>query len=155
MKKILLTLAIAALAGFTASAQGAATQTAENQNAPVITFEKTTHDYGTVNKGGDGSCEFKFKNTGIEPLILSNVTTSCGCTVPEWPREPLLKGKSSSIKVKYDTNRVGQINKYITVLSNAKTGPVQLHIVGNVVEAPAGAQMPQNQLSPGAAPVAK
>jgi hypothetical protein len=155
MKRVLLTFGIAAMMGFASLAQDASTPAADNPNAPVIMFEKTTHDYGTVVKGGDGACEFKFKNTGIEPLILSNVTTSCGCTVPEWPREPLLKGKSSSIKVKYDTNRVGQINKYITVLSNAKTGSVQLHIIGNVVEAPVGAQMPQNQLSPGAAPVAK
>jgi hypothetical protein len=152
MKKVFATLAIAFMMTFVAFAQNAAPQTVENPNAPVITFEKTTHDYGTVVKGGDGTCEFKFKNTGVEPLILSNVQSSCGCTVPEWPREPLLKGKSASIKVKYDTNRVGPINKTITVMSNSKGAAVQLKIVGNVVEA-TGAQMPQN--NQGAAPVAK
>jgi len=152
MKKVFATLAISFMMTFVAFAQNAAPQTVENPNAPVITFDKTTHDYGTVVKGGDGTCEFKFKNTGVEPLILSNVQSSCGCTVPEWPREPLLKGKSASIKVKYDTNRVGPINKTITVMSNSKGSAVQLKIVGNVVEA-TGAQMPQNNQA--AAPVAK
>ena len=154
MKKVLFTLGISMVMTLAAFAQNATPQPAANPNAPVITFEKTTYDYGTVIKGGDGTCEFKFKNTGIEPLILSNVASSCGCTVPEWPREPIMKGKSASIKVKYDSNRVGPINKTITVMSNAKEASVQLRIVGNVVEA-TGAQMPQNNLNPGSAPVAK
>ena len=155
MKKVLVTLGIVVAMGFTAIAQDATPKPADNPNAPVITFEKTTHDYGNVTKGGDGTCEFKFKNNGIEPLILSNVSSSCGCTVPEWPREPILRGKSASIKVKYDTNRVGPINKTVTVMSNGKVGSIQLRIIGNVVEAPTGAQMPQNNLNQGAAPVAK
>lgn len=153
MKKVLVTLGISTLMTFAVLAQNANPQPVENPNAPVITFEKTTHDYGTVTKGGDGTCEFKFKNNGIEPLILSNVSSSCGCTVPEWPREPILKGKSAAVKVKYDTNRVGPINKTITVMSNAKVASIQLKIIGNVVEASNGAQMPQN--NQGAAPVAK
>lgn len=153
MKRVLVTLGISTMMTFAAFAQNATPQPADNPNAPVITFEKTTHDYGTVTKGGDGTCEFKFKNNGIEPLILSNVSSSCGCTVPEWPREPILKGKSASVKVKYDTNRVGPINKTITVMSNAKVPSIQLKIIGNVVEATNGAQMPQN--NPSAAPVAK
>jgi hypothetical protein len=155
MKKVLVTLGVSMLMTFAAFAQDATPKAAENPNAPVITFEKTTHDYGTVTKGGDGTCEFKFKNNGIEPLILANVSSSCGCTVPEWPREPILKGKSASVKVKYDTNRVGPINKTITVMSNAKVASIQLKIIGNVVDASAGAQMPQNNLNTGAAPVAK
>jgi hypothetical protein len=156
MKRAFLTLGISLVMTVMAFAQNAtpAPKPADNPNAPVIVFEKTTHDYGTVTKGGDGTCEFKFKNTGIEPLILSNVTSSCGCTVPEWPREPILKGKSAAIKVKYDTNRIGGINKTITVNSNGKTPSIQLRIIGNVVEA-SGAQMPQNNLNQGAAPVAK
>ena len=153
MKKVFVSIAVSLMMSFAAFAQNATAQAAANPNAPVITFEKTTHDYGTVTKGGDGTCEFKFKNTGVEPLILSNVQSSCGCTVPEWPREPILKGKSASVKVKYDTNRVGPINKTITVMSNAKEASIQLKIVGTVVDTPTGAQMPQN--NPGAAPVAK
>lgn len=153
MKKVLVSISVSLMMAFAAFAQNATAQTAANPNAPVITFEKTTHDYGTVTKGGDGTCEFKFKNTGVEPLILSNVQSSCGCTVPEWPREPILKGKSASVKVKYDTNRVGPINKTITVMSNGKESTIQLKIIGTVVDTPTGAQMPQN--NPGAAPVAK
>jgi hypothetical protein len=153
MKKVLVSIGVLLMMSFATLAQNATTQPVVNPNAPVITFEKTTHDYGTVTKGGDGTCEFKFKNTGVEPLILSNVQSSCGCTVPEWPREPILKGKSASVKVKYDTNRVGPINKTITVMSNAKEASIQLKIIGTVVEASTGAQMPQN--NPGAAPVAK
>jgi len=155
MKKVILTLGVSILLAFAVNAQNAAPQPADNPNAPVITFEKTTHDYGTVTKGGDGTCEFKFKNNGIEPLILSNVSSSCGCTVPEWPREPILRGKSAAIKVKYDTNRIGPINKTVTVMSNGKVASIQLRIIGEVVAATTGAQMPQNNLNQGAAPVAK
>lgn len=152
MKKMMLTLGISLIVSFI-MAQNATTTPAVNKNAPVINFEKTTHDYGTVVKGGDGMCEFKFKNTGIEPLILSNVTSSCGCTVPEWPREPILKGKSNTIKVKYDTNRVGPINKTVTVTSNATNSSIQLRIIGTVVDKAEGASMPVK--NEGAAPVAK
>jgi len=152
MKKVLFTLSISLVMSFASFAQNAGAQPVANPNAPVITFEKTTHDYGTIAKGGDGTCEFKFKNTGVEPLILSNVTSSCGCTVPEWPREPILKGKTASIKVKYNTDRIGPINKTITVVSNGKVSSIQLRIVGSVVDNSNGAQMPQN--NPGSAPVA-
>ncbi len=154
MKKVLLTLGVSLMMVFAVTAQDATTpQPAVNPNAPVINFDKTTHDYGTVVKGGDGVCEFKFKNTGVEPLILSNVTSSCGCTVPEWPREPILKGKSNVVKVKYDTNRVGPINKTITVMSNASNGTIKLQIIGSVMEKVEGTTMPEK--SQGAAPVSK
>jgi len=147
MKKVIFTLGASLLLAFAVTAQDATTpQPANNPNAPVITFEKTVHDYGTITKGGDGQCEFKYKNNGVEPLILSNVAASCGCTIPEWPREPLLKGKTASIKVRYDTNRLGPINKTITVNSNGTVPSIQLRITGNVVEQTNGAQMPQNNL---------
>ncbi len=159
MKKVLLSLAVTMFVSVAVMAQGVsvsnAQQPAANPNAPVITFEKTTHDYGTLYKGGDGTCEFKFTNTGVEPLILSNCTASCGCTVPEWPREPILKGKSASVKVKYDTNRMGPINKTINVTSNASNSPIQLRIVGNIVEKTAASVMPEKTLDQSAAPVAK
>jgi hypothetical protein len=159
MKKVLLSIAVTMFVSVAVMAQGVsvsnAPQPAANPNAPVITFEKTTHDYGTLYKGGDGTCEFKFTNTGVEPLILSNCTASCGCTVPEWPREPILKGKSAAVKVKYDTNRMGPINKTINVTSNASNSPVQLRIVGNIVEKTAASVMPEKTLDQSAAPVAK
>ena len=107
-------------------------QTSKPAVPETIVFAKTIHDYGTIVQGADGNCEFKFTNKSKEPLVLSNVTSSCGCTVPVWPREPIAPGKSGSIKVKYDTNRVGLINKSITVNSNAANNPVMLQIKGNV-----------------------
>jgi len=109
----------------------------ESTNGPEIAFEKVVHDYGTLYKEGDGNCEFKFTNTGNEPLVLSTVRSSCGCTVPKWPREPILPGKNSVITVKYDTRRIGTINKRITVMSNAKTASVVLSIKGKILPKPA------------------
>ena len=97
-----------------------------------IVFEKTIHDYGTIIQGSDGNCEFVFTNNGKTPLILNNVSSSCGCTVPEWPRAPIEPGKTGIIKVKYDTGKIGGFTKKITVRSNAKNSTVILEIKGNV-----------------------
>jgi hypothetical protein len=97
-----------------------------------IVFEKLVHDYGTITKGADGETEFKFTNKGDKPLILSNVRSSCGCTVPSWTKEPVEPGKTGTIKVKYDTRRVGAFSKSITVSSNAVNSRVVLRIKGNV-----------------------
>ncbi|NVO03952.1 MAG: DUF1573 domain-containing protein [Bacteroidetes bacterium] len=106
----------------------------DDKNGPLISFEKTVHDYGTIKEGGNGVYEFKFKNTGKTPLILTKPQSSCGCTIPEWPKEPILPSKSSSIKVTYDTKKIGVINKEVTVYSNSKEGSVKLSIKGNVVK---------------------
>ncbi|MFP4471516.1 MAG: DUF1573 domain-containing protein [Bacteroidota bacterium] len=136
MKKAVLILATLVFAVMGLSAQTAknANPAQENPNAPEITFEKTVHDYGTVPYQGDGKCEFKFTNTGKEPLILTNVRSSCGCTVPKWPREPILPGQSEVIHVEYKTNRIGRINKTVTVQSNAKNPNIMLRIKGQVVK---------------------
>jgi hypothetical protein len=103
-------------------------------SGPIIEFVKTIHDYGTVKKESDGSCQFVFKNTGNEPLLLTNVTSSCGCTVPTWPKEPVLPGNNGTIKVVYDTKKIGTISKTISVMSNAVNNKVELAIKGNVIE---------------------
>ena len=94
------------------------------------------HDYGKVKKGGDGNCEFVFTNTGNEPLILSNVKASCGCTVPTWTKEPIMPGKTGTIKVRYNTNTSPQsFTKTITVSSNSINAPrLTLKIKGTIVE---------------------
>ena len=114
----------------------AAAEVKPNPNAPEITFEETIHDFGTLQKGDECAFEFKFKNTGKEPLILANCQASCGCTTPACPKEPIGPGMSSSVKVKYDSNRVGIFTKTITVTSNAKNSPVTLTIKGKI-EGPA------------------
>jgi len=105
---------------------------AHAQSQDSIFFTKTTHDYGIIEQGGDGFCEFSFTNKGEKPLILSNVKASCGCTVPEWPREPIMPGESNVIKVKYNTNIIGKFAKTIQVYSNAVNSHVILTIVGQV-----------------------
>jgi len=151
MKKLILTSSVVLFTLFTVNAQTtttAPTQTPDNPNAAEITFDNLVHDYGTLQKGADGKCEFKFTNTGKEPLILSDVKTSCGCTVPSWPKEPILPGKSGIINVNYTkTNVVGTISKQITVFSNAKNGNVVLSIKGSVVDTttPTTPEKPSNK----------
>lgn len=105
-----------------------------------IEFEKMVHDYGTIEQNGNGACEFKFTNNGSEPLVISNARGSCGCTVPSWPKEPIAPGESAMIKVKYDTKRLGPINKQVTITSNGSEAPVILRIKGKVE---AGAAAPE------------
>ena len=99
-----------------------------------IEFKTDTIDYGTIAKGSDGVRVFEFTNTGDEPLIISQVKSSCGCTIPKKPKDPILPGQTGEIEVKYDTNRVNPIRKTITVISNAETPTVALKIKGLVVD---------------------
>ncbi len=99
-----------------------------------IEFKSDTVDYGTIQKGSNGVREFEFTNTGNEPLIVSKVSSSCGCTIPKKPDAPIMPGKTGVIEVKYDTNRVNPIRKTITVISNAETPTVALKIKGLVVD---------------------
>lgn len=103
---------------------------AQQVDSTKIEFEKLTHDFGVIEQGGDGSYVFKFKNVGNKPLILSNVRSSCGCTVPSWPKEPIPPGGTGEIKVTYNTNILGKFSKTITVYANAPT--VTLRIQGEV-----------------------
>ena len=94
---------------------------------------------------GNGECEFRFTNTGTEPLLVQKPKSSCGCTIPSWPKEPILPGESDVIKVTYRTNRAGNINKTVTVTSNAvKNSTVVLRIKGRVLEQPTEA-MPEKK----------
>lgn len=166
MKKLIFTLGlVAGLSALTFGQDGHAAGDGHNhdaaqpaQAAPTsladIKMEKTVHDYGNIKQGADGSCEFKFTNTGKEPLVITNCQGSCGCTVPQCPNEPVLPGKTGVIKVKYDTNRIGGIYKTVTVTSNAKSGNVVLTIKGNVEAKPVDEAFPQNQ-TPAGAPVEK
>ena len=132
MKKVIYLLGIMLLFAGVAKAQDT-----KVQNGPEIEFEKIVHDYGDVPYNGNGECEFRFTNTGNEPLLVQKPKSSCGCTIPSWPKEPILPGESEVIKVTYRTNRVGNINKTVTVTSNAIANPtVVLRIKGRVLEQP-------------------
>ena len=116
---------------------------------PEIEFEKVVHDYGDIPYNGNGECEFRFTNTGTEPLIIQKPKSSCGCTIPSWPKEPILPGESDVITVTYRTNRPGNINKTVTVYSNAvNNSTVVLRIKGRVLEQ-ASQALPENDLGNG------
>jgi len=125
MMKQLITILFIGLISFSVNAQ---------EKAAKIDFKSDTIDYGTIEKGADGLRVFEFTNTGDAPLIVSKVTSSCGCTVPKWSKDPILPGQTGEIQVKYDTNRVSPIRKTITVISNAKTPTVALKIKGDVID---------------------
>ncbi|MEM1002686.1 MAG: DUF1573 domain-containing protein [Bacteroidota bacterium] len=99
-----------------------------------IEFKTEVIDYGTIDKGSNGVRVFEFTNTGDAPLIISSVRSTCGCTVPEKPDEPIMPGDTGEIKVKYDTNRVNPIRKTITVISNADRPTIALKIKGTVID---------------------
>ena len=111
-------------------------------NAPEMKFETEVLDYGTVKFDANGVREFKVKNVGKSPLTITNVQGQCGCTAttidgkPGWPQEPILPGKSASIRVKYDTKRPGPFEKNVTVTSNSKLSSVVVKIKGVVEAAP-------------------
>ena len=99
-----------------------------------IEFKTDVIDYGTIEKGSNGVRVFEFTNTGDAPLVISNVKSTCGCTVPKKPKDPIMPGETGEIEVKYDTKRVNPIRKTITVFSNAETPTVALKIKGLVVD---------------------
>lgn len=97
-----------------------------------IQFKSETIDYGEIEKGSNGVRVFEFTNIGNAPLVISDVKSSCGCTIPKKPEAPIQPGKTGQIEVKYDTERVGPIRKAITVISNADTPTKVLKIKGTV-----------------------
>ena len=161
MKKFIYTLGFVASLSFVSFAQehsandghnhgAATTATTAPASTTEIKFDKMVHDYGEMKQGDNGECVFNFKNVGKELLIITMCQGSCGCTVPQCLKDPLLPGKSGEIKVKYDTNRIGPISKSVTVQSNSKTGTQTLKIKGNISAKPVEEAFPTNQPSQGA-----
>ncbi|MBI3511006.1 MAG: DUF1573 domain-containing protein [Bacteroidetes bacterium] len=102
-----------------------------------------THDYGTIQKGGEPYCEFKLTNTSKQPLVIQEAHGSCGCTIPEYTKEPIKPGETVTIRVHYDTNRIGPFEKTVTITFVGKTDPAILHIHGIVEAPPAETPFPQ------------
>ena len=103
-----------------------------SQNKPEFKFEKETIDYGKIALNSNGIRVFTFTNIGNEPLIISRVQSSCGCTIPEKPEKPIMPGEKGEIKVSYNTKKSGGFSKSITIFSNAKTERKVLKIKGFV-----------------------
>lgn len=133
MKNLVLTFTLLLAATFAVTAQGTTTSKAS------ISIDKEVHDYGTIENGANGACIFTITNTGTEPLIISRAKGSCGCTVPEWPREAIAPGASAEMKVTYDTKRTGAINKSVTITSNATNTPTKVVRIKGTVKAKAPA----------------
>ena len=106
MKKTILSIGLMMCVAFGAKAQETTTPNPVNPNAPKFKFETEVVDYGTIEHNADGNRVFKFTNVGKEPLIISNAVGSCGCTTPDWPKEPIKPGGEGKIKVTYDTKLI-------------------------------------------------
>ncbi|KAA1246737.1 DUF1573 domain-containing protein [Aquimarina sp. RZ0] len=124
MKNIIMILFVSFL-GATLNAQDAKAK---------IEFKTEVVDYGEIAKGSDGVRTFEFTNTGDAPLVISKVYSSCGCTIPKKPEDPIAPGATGVIEVKYDTKRVGPIRKTITVYSNAEEATKAIKIKGTVLD---------------------
>ena len=156
MKKLLFALCITFL-GTNVNAQDqkatpkpaaeAATPAVEevDPNGPAISFDTLVVDFGTINKGDDPFRTVQFTNTGKKPLHITNCKGSCGCTVPKCPTTPIMPGEKGDLKVRYDTKRVGNINKTVTVKSNAINGTIYLKVKGKILDVITEPAMPTQE----------
>lgn len=102
-------------------------------DAPKMVFTKETYDFGVITQGEQVQYDFKFKNTGKTPLIISNATATCGCTVPEYPTTPIKPGEEGVIKVVFNSEgKMGVQDKVVTITSNAVPSTNELHLLGEI-----------------------
>ena len=101
-----------------------------SMNSQEFKFESETINYGKIAKSSNGERTFVFTNVGEQPIIINKIQSSCGCTVPEKPKKPIMPGEKGKIKVSYDTKRTGGFSKQITIFSNAKTARKVIKIKG-------------------------
>ncbi|WP_127024568.1 DUF1573 domain-containing protein [Flagellimonas beolgyonensis] len=106
---------------------------------PVMTFEKVEHDFGTIERGTPQETVFKFTNTGNAPLLITSAKSSCGCTVPNPPKDPIAPGETGELLVKFNGSGQNQVTKTITVTANTAKGSEILRIKA-FVNSPDGAQ---------------
>ena len=132
MKKYFFLLIVLAIAG-----QGFAQVATAKVNGAVITFEKSSHDFGDIFQGDKVEQTFHFTNTGNEPLIITNVQVTCGCTTPKgWPRDPIAPGGKGEITIAFNSaGKSGRNNKVVTIVSNASNADgAQISFTTNVLE---------------------
>jgi len=109
-------------------------QTEQAEGGPIMSLESNTVDYGTIKQHGEPLRTVKFTNTGTEPLVIKNARGSCGCTVPTWPKEPIMPGQESEIEIRYATNRLGKINKTVKITTNEGGDPHVIKVVGKILK---------------------
>ena len=125
-------LSVCAVTAFSQTSVAKPAAAASATSKAVISFAQDVFDFGSVPQGIPVTHVFSFKNTGKEPLVLSAVNASCGCTTPEWPKEPVAPGATATIKATYNAANPGAFNKTITVVSNAATPQSVITIKGEV-----------------------
>lgn len=153
MKKIILSLSALCLVAFTSCKENAAQKIEESNVAaaaerdavaskfPVIEFDKTEHDFGEIEAKTPVETVFSYKNTGDAPLVITDIKSSCGCTVPQdWSREPLAPGDSGKFTVKFNGSGSNKITKTITVTANTEKGSEIVKITAFVKPDPSKAQ---------------
>lgn len=105
------------------------------ENAAIISFESGMYNFGKISQGEKVNHEFKFKNTGKSPLIITNATATCGCTTPDIPKAPIKPGDSGVIKVVFNSaGKMGMQDKIVTITSNASPATTEVHLIGEVQE---------------------
>lgn len=114
---------------------------------PYMEFERMDVDYGTIEKDSEPLRVLKFTNTGTEPLVIKNARGSCGCTVPIWPKEPIMPGATDKIEVRYATNRIGAFNKKITLTTNEADNTHVIKVHGKVNKPEDNQSVPTNDNS--------
>src|SRR5262245_61287224 len=139
MKKFFTLFAFIAIA-FIAKAQPS---TASQE---VLSVKETAFDFGTIPQGKPVFHFFEVTNTGKDPMVIANVQTSCGCTTPEWSREPVAPGATTKIKVGYNAAAEGGFEKYITIMYNQNLSK-QIKISGKVWRAPEGSAPANNSIT--------
>ncbi len=106
----------------------------DTANAPVFKFEKEVYDFGEIKEGEKVTYDFKFKNIGNSPLIISSATATCGCTIPEYPKEPVAPGAEGLIRVVFNSaGKAGMQNKIVSITANTVPSLTELNILGNVL----------------------
>lgn len=107
---------------------------AQSGDSPEFKFEESKHDFGEITQGEVVEHFFEFTNTGGAPLVISNVITTCGCTAPTWPKDPVKPGEKGKIKIVFNsTGKIGRQNKVVTILSNTSNQKDRLFIIANVI----------------------
>ena len=142
MKKLFLSLIAAGMLVSACNQNGAATTsnatavnatTGNANNAPVMKFEKETHDFGKIQSGDKVTYDFKFTNTGKTPLIITDAVATCGCTKPEWPKVPVQPGQNGAIHVTFNSaGKVGLQDKMITITANTNPAQNRVHLIGEI-----------------------
>jgi hypothetical protein len=124
-----------ALADMVDSIEENSTSTIDAERAPIIKFDKLAHDFGKIKANEKVSFDFVFTNTGKTPLIISNAVASCGCTVPEIPKEPILAGAKGKINVVFNSvGKSGLQDKVVTITANTIPAQTEIHLTGEVIK---------------------